>query len=114
MTYTKVILFVVFLLTAAFVKAQDNLSPEEVQRLTELHQSIRGTYQIQTNGLRKQSALDLKMVEQIDAARNESEITFIEYGPNRRILILPRQTIEAKDFKPIKLLSYKFTDEPAY
>ena len=114
MTYTKVILVVVFLSTAAFAKAQDNLSPEKVVELTELHQSIRGTYQIQLDGIRKQVALTLSMVEQIDAARSETEITYLPYGTKIRILILPRQTIKAKDFKSIKSVSHKYTNEPAY
>ena len=114
MTYTKVILVVVFLSTAAFAKAQDNLSPEKVVELTELHQSIRGTYQIQLDGIRKQVALTLSMVEQIDAARSETEITYLPYSAQIRILILPRQTIRAKDFKPIKSVSHKYTNEPVY
>lgn len=114
MTYTKVILVVAFLFTAAFTKAQENLTPEKILELTELNQSIIGTYQIQMVGTRKQVSLHLSMVEQIEAARSETEITFLPYGPQRRILILPRQTIEAKGFMPIKTVSYSYSDEPAY
>ena len=112
MTYAKVIFFVVFFLTAAFVQAQDNLAPEEVRRLTELHQAIRGTYQIQLKASRAQQSIELIMLDQIEANRSETEITFIPYGPNKRILILPRSMIEAKNFKPIKLISYSYIDEP--
>jgi len=113
MTYVKVICVVVFLFTAAFTQAQDNLPAEKVSELTELHRQIRGTFQIQIEGTRKQQALTLSMVEQIENARSETEITFIPFGSQHRILILPRQTIEADGFKPIKLLSYSYTDEPA-
>jgi len=114
MTYTKVILCLVFLLTVAFTQAQDNLSPEKAKELIELHQSIKGTYQIQLDGIRKQQSLDLKMVEKIEAARLEAKITFISNGPNSRILILPKKTIKARGFKPIKPVSYTYSDEPAY
>ncbi|MBL4577343.1 MAG: hypothetical protein JKX74_02660 [Flavobacteriales bacterium] len=112
MTYTKVIAVVVFLLAAAFAQAQDDLSPEKVRELTELHQKIRGTFQIQHKDSRGQPSYQLSLVEKIEAARSDTEITFIPYGSGRRILILPRQVIEAKDFEPIKLFSYSFTDEP--
>ena len=114
MTYVKVILFVGLFLTAAFTHAQDNLSPEKATELTELHQSIRGTYQIQLDGIRKQVALTLTMVEEIDAARSETKITFLYYGSQIRILILPKQTINAKGFKAIKSVTHQFTNEPAY
>jgi hypothetical protein len=114
MTYIRVILVVGFLTTSALVKAQDNLPAEKAIELTQLHQSIRGTYQIQLDGIRKQFALTLSMIEQIDAARSETEITFLPYGDQIRILILPRQTISAKDFKPIKSVSYKFTNGALY
>ena len=114
MTYVKVILVVVFLATAAFATAQDNLSPEKITELTELHQSIIGTYQIQLNGSRKQVSLKLLMVEKIVAARSAAEITFIPYGPDQRIMILPFQTIEAPGFIAVKPISHFYTDGPAY
>ena len=115
MTYTKVILVVVvFLSTAAFAKAQDNLSPEKVVELTELHENIIGTYQIQVNARRMQPAIELSTIEDIQRLRSDTEITFLILSPEIRILILPKSTIESKGFQPPQRISYRYTDEPAY
>ena len=112
MTYHKVIFCLLFLLTAAFTNAQDKLSPERVKELTELHQSIRGTFQIQTNGTRNMRSMHLTLVERIEKVRSDTEITFINFNDESRVVILPRKTIEAADFKPIPSNAIIYDDDP--
>jgi len=114
MTYIRAILVVGLLTTSALVMGQVNLPAAKAIELTQLHQSIRGTYQIQLDGIRKKVALTLSTIEKIDATRSETEITFLPYDKQIRILILPIETINAKDFKPVKPVSYKYTNEAVY
>ena len=105
MTYHRVIFCFVFLLTAAFTMAQDNLSTEKVRELTELHQSIRGTYQIQMKVARLQPAIPLTLAQEIEDARTDLDTTYIDYCKGYRVMVLPRSIILAKDFLPVEQIS---------
>lgn len=103
----KFFIFSLLLFSSGMSVAQNTLTKEESKELNSLHQEIIGTYQIQVTDSRTNPSMHLSVVRDIMAKRKEKEISFIEYpDKNYRIMILPEETIEKDNFKPLKRIAY--------
>lgn len=106
MILPRAILWSVFLLVYTYAFAQEGLRPEEVMRLSKLQKEIRGTYQIQMLGTRKQPAVPLELIQQIENNRKENEVSYINYCSDYRIMVLPRNRISSDSFIPIQPITF--------
>ncbi len=84
--------------SAAFSFSQSSLNQEQVQEYFNLSVSLEGTYQIQMINTRALPTIRLDLFPQIDSLRLENETTYLNVNPNMRIMILPREVINASNF----------------
>ena len=106
MIASKAILGFSFLLIAASSFGQEGLQPDKGVALTKLQKAIEGTYQIQMLGTRKQPIVPLEVIRQIEDKRKENEIFYINYCPDYRIMVLPRNMISSESFVPVKPITF--------
>ena len=111
MIASRAILGFSFLLIAAPSFGQEGLQPEKVVALTKLQKEIRGTYQIQMLGTRKQPVIPLELIQQIENNRKENEVSYINYCSDYRIMVLPRNIISSESFIPVKPITFISLDE---
>ena len=84
--------------SAAFSFSQSSLNQEQVQEYFNLSVALEGTYQIQMIDTRALPTITLDLFPQIDALRLENETSYLNVNPNMRIMILPREVINASNF----------------
>ena len=89
-----------------FSYSQSTLSEQQVIEYTILSQELEGTYQIQMIDTRSLPTTPLSIFPMIRDARTSSSVTYIEYSENMRIMVLPLNIIESKDFVPVKKITY--------
>lgn len=77
---------------------QENLSKEEVTKYTEMVKIAEGTYQIQMIDTRSLPSVPLSLIQTIEDKRDEIKVVYFQFKPKIRIKILPKQTINKKDF----------------
>ncbi len=106
MIASRAILGFLFLLIVASSFGQEGLQPEKVVALTKLQKEIEGTYQIQMLGTRKQPIVPLEVIRLIEDKRKENEIYYINYCPDYRIMVLPRNRISSESFVPVKPITF--------
>ncbi|MEJ6582897.1 MAG: hypothetical protein QNL61_10515 [Crocinitomicaceae bacterium] len=95
----KLTLSLCFVLTSAtFSFSQSWLNQEQVQEYFNLSVALEGTYQIQMIDTRALPTITLDLFPQIDALRLENETSYFNVNQNMRIMILPREVINASNF----------------
>jgi hypothetical protein len=85
-------------ISAAFSFSQSSLNQEQVQEYFNLSVALEGTYQIQMIDTRALPTITLDLFPQIDALRLENETSYLNVNQNMRIMILPREVINASNF----------------
>jgi hypothetical protein len=101
-------------LTVTHVMAQSNVAPSprtaeqevKMEKLRNQWNEKVGTFQIQIVNSRSSPQVNVVIIEEIEAARKEHEVTYIPFQDNIRIMILPRETIEQRDFIKVELFKY--------
>ncbi|MFB6258631.1 MAG: hypothetical protein ABEH38_08045 [Flavobacteriales bacterium] len=91
-----------FLLLSLGGAAQPDLSQKEVKELRSLKEELKGTYQIQMIGTRKKPSVMLSLYDSIANKRKEEEVVYHRVNEKMRIKILPREKIEASNFKGVE------------
>lgn len=62
-------------------------------------------------GTRKQPAVPLTLIQQIENNRKENEVSYINYCSDYRIMVLPRNRISSESFIPVKPITIIPLDE---
>jgi len=96
-------LFVFFLFfhpTSSY--SQSNLTEEEATSYAERFNQAGGTYQIQIIDSREKPAINISLIDQIDAIRKENDVAYISVKNNIRIKVLPLSVINANDFTAVE------------
>jgi hypothetical protein len=94
------------LILPAPVYSQVNLTDEEAASYSERFNQAGGTYQIQIIDSREKPAIQISLIDQIDAARKENDVTYISVKENIRIKVLPLSVINAPNFTAVERIVY--------
>lgn len=102
----KRILLFSFLLICFAGYSQDEKAKKETERLIELNRKMEGTFQIQIFDSREKPTFQLSVLDEINQKRGSTETNYIWLKSNVRILILPKNDIDKKEFKPVERVKY--------
>lgn len=97
-------LIVLLIPTAGY--SQNNLTEEEAASYTERFNEAGGTYQIQIIDSRETPAIQVSVIDQIDAIRKENDVAYISLKNNIRIKVLPMSVINAPNFTAVERVVY--------
>jgi hypothetical protein len=97
----KLLLGGFLLLITCQLSAQDNKQAKaETERLTKLMHQLEGTYQVQAFNARE-VAFPLSALDMVEAKRKDEDTVYFWIGSNVRVMVLPRNEINKKDFIPV-------------
>jgi hypothetical protein len=96
------------LLWTAGIKAQN---AQETQRLAELSKKLEGTYQVQVIDSRQYFSLPTTYFDSIRVIRHESDVKYIWFQPNMRIMVPPYKEIRKAGFAPLPRVAYITSSE---
>ena len=88
------------------VYGQHYLTDTEAIAYTERFNQAGGTYQIQVIDSREKPAIQISLIDQIDAIRKENEVAYISVKNNIRIKVLPISVISAPNFIAVERIVY--------
>ena len=96
--------FLLFFSTSSY--SQGNLTEEEATSYAERFNQAGGTYQIQIIDSREKPAINISLIDQIDAIRKENDVAYISVKNNIRIKVLPLSVINANGFTAVERVVY--------
>ena len=86
--------------------SSQNWSEEQKKIVRDKWNAAQGTFQFQIVNSRVRPQIDVAIIEQILEKRQLSELFYLPYTENVRILILPQSELNSPDFKPLELFKY--------
>jgi hypothetical protein len=74
--------------------------------MANLLNKLEGTYQLQIIDSRELPTISLDMLDKIQAKRHQTDTIYFSVKQNFKIIVLPYETIEKKDFTAIKRVAH--------
>ncbi len=102
----KLIIISLGLVLMLNVKAQSNLSEQQVESLILLGHQLEGTFQIQMIDTRALPTVELSLYTIIDQKRDLNKTVYHYINSNMRIMIPSKEAIEKPDFISIERIKY--------
>lgn len=109
----KMFAAVLALFIVSSLNAQNNAldAKNESKRLMTLLNKLEGTYQFQVLNSRDKTEIPLYLMDTIEAKRSQTDVVYLPYKNNVRIMILPYSVINKKGFVPVQRIANVYTEK---